>query len=111
MVKRKKGKLKIGNIIIFSLIIILVFYVLIHFIKFLGSKIIDRTSQGYISSTSEKVKLYNLEFKETTDIARGTKVLIHDKEIKNDDSKTYKKIKYDKKEYLINTNNIVLKIV
>ncbi len=109
MVKRKKGKLKIGNIIIFSLIIILVFYVLIHFIKFLGSKIIDRTSQGYISSTSEKVKLYNLEFKETTDIARGTKVLIHDKEIKNDDSKTYKKIKYDKKEYLINTNNIALK--
>lgn len=74
-------------------------------------KELEKTSDAYISSLNQTVKLYDEEFKETKDIVRGTKVTLYEKDIKkeDDDKNTYKKIEYDKKIYLINANDVALK--
>ena len=105
MAKKKKKRLKIGRIIIFLLVVFLMFYLVFFLGKLLVSKIIVKSEEGYISSSSKKVKLYNLEFEEDIEIVRGTKVIVYEKEIENEEE-TYKKIKYKKQEYLVNPDNI-----
>ena len=106
MVKKKKKRLKIGKLIVFLLVVFLSIYLLFSIFKLLINKIIIKTNDGYISSTSEIVKIYNLELEEDIEIIRGTKVVVYEKEIENEDE-TYKKIKYNGELYLINPDNIV----
>lgn len=108
MAKVKKRRLKVGKLIICVLILFLSLYLIISLFKFIFSKIIVKTEEGYISSITETVKVYNLDFKEEKDLVRGTKITIYEKEIENE-QKTYKKIKHDKEEYLIEESNISYK--
>ena len=105
MAKKKKKRIKIGKLITFLLIFFLFIYLLFFLIKSLFNMIIIKTNDGYISSNSESVILYDLEFNEDISLARGTKVIVYEKEIENEEE-TYKKIKYKKQEYLINPDNI-----
>lgn len=112
MAKVSRKKLKIGKLIAFALILFLIVYLVLNIFKFFGNKIIDKTSESYISASSEKVKLYDLSFQESIEISRGVKVLSHDKDVKKDEeesSEIYKKIEYEKKEYLIKPENLVSK--
>lgn len=113
MQKKKKKKLKVGKLIIFLLVVFLFIYLFFSIIKFFKNKVIDKKMDGYVSSTEEKVLLYDLDFSESISISRGSKVIVYEKEIKNENNSdkdiVYKKIEYDKKKYLINSNNIGLK--
>ena len=104
----KRKRLKIGRIIVFLLVVFLAFYLIFSLFKTIFNKIIVKTSNGFIASTSETVKLYNLDFEDDIEIIRGTKIIIYEKEIKNEEQ-TYLKIKYDKEKYLINPDNVVYK--
>ena len=105
MAKVKSKRLKVGKLIIFLSLFFLILYLVFSLFKFLIGKIIVKTEDGYVSSVSETVKLYNLEFKEDIDIIRGSKVIIYEKEIENK-NEVYKKIKYDKEIYLIDSDNL-----
>lgn len=108
MAKVKKRRIKVGKLIICLLILFLSFYLMFSLFKFIFSKIIVKTEQGFVAAASETTKLYNLEFNETKDIVRGTEITIYEKDIENKEKK-YKKIKYKKEEYLIDTYNIAYK--
>ena len=93
---------------IFILIILLSVTVLL-IIKF-GNKVTlsETPSTGYIASDINEVMLYDEEYNESIKLTRGNKVYVYSKEIKNEEN-TYKKIKYNNKEYLVNVNNLVKK--
>jgi len=109
MAKIKKKRLKIGNLIIFLVVVFLIIYLIFSFIKFIGQKFFYKKVDGYLAATSLQVNLYDTEFNDSIKLSRGTKIVIYDKEItKEDDENIYKKIKYEKKEYLVDTDNLVL---
>ncbi|MGE5455904.1 MAG: putative glycoside hydrolase [Ignavibacteriales bacterium] len=114
MAKRKR-KLKIKNLIILVVFIFLVIAGINLLLKEAKKIIIQGKTDAYISSLDYMVKLYDLDFKEAIKIARGTKVTLYEFTVKqnikdeNDkvvETKTYRKIKYNKKDYLIMPDNI-----
>lgn len=110
MKKKSKKKLKLGKLIICLIVLFLIICLVFSLFKFVGKKVIDKTEIGYISSDTEKVQLYDLDFNKSIEIYRGTKIMVYEKEVKKEEnSDTYKKISHEKKEYLINPDNIVLK--
>ena len=84
MTKVKKRRIKVGKLIICLLILLLSFYLIFSLFKFIFSKIIVKTEQGFVAATSETIKLYNLEFNEVKDLVRGTEITIYEKDIKNE---------------------------
>jgi competence protein ComGC len=115
MAKRKR-KLKIKNLIILVVFVFLLISGINLLLKEAKKIIIQGKNDAYISSVDRKVKLYDLDFKESIEIARGTKVTLYEFNVKqsikdeNDkviETKTYRKIKYDKKDYLIVPDNVV----
>ena len=63
---------------------------------------------GFVASTHKQITLYDLEYTESLKLTRGTKIYVYSSDIVNEDI-TYKKIKYNNTEYLVNVNNIVNK--
>lgn len=113
---KKKRKLKIKNLIIFIVFIFLLISGINLLLKEGKKIIIQGKADAYISSLDYKVKLYDLDFKEAVEVVRGTKITLFEFTIKQDikdendkviESKTYRKIKYNKKEYLILPDNVV----
>ena len=72
------------------------------------SKINQSTITNYIASENNLVSIYDEEFKEIEKVVRGSKVETYNGEYNNEEV-VYKKIKYNKKEYLINSSNLVIK--
>jgi len=107
--KRKKRKLKWGRIIL-CLIILVVVIILISTLFKNGITIMRHDVDKYLASNTNNVVLYTYEedeLKESTTLARGTKVkadLSHNIKI---DETEYVKIKYDKNEYYILKDKIV----
>ena len=104
---KKKRKLKKGivkKIIVFILLILCLVMagVLVKLIFFNKVNMYDR----YIGSKDISVKLFDLEYNESSDIIRGTKVSVYDKEYKNNDI-LYRKIKYNDIDYYILDSNLV----
>lgn len=96
---------------IFGLIILLFLAVItiLLAIKFAPTKTLEETPiTHYVASDSYEVTLYDTEYNESLKLTRGNKVYVYSKETVNDDT-TYKRVKYDKKEYLINVKNLVKK--
>ena len=99
---KKKRRLK-KNILIPFIIIIIVVIVLISLPK--KNNTIEKEKERYISGNIPMITLYDLEYKESISISRGTLVYINKfKEKKGDD--IYIKIKYNDDYYLINQNNL-----
>lgn len=68
-------------------------------------KIVSKDIEGFVASNDISVKIYDGEFKETTDIIRGKKIKINDNEIKDESGKIYYKIKdKDIKGYILKDN-------
>lgn len=72
------------------------------------SKIKQTTITNYIASENNLVSIYDEEFKEVEKIIRGSKVKTYNEEHKNEEI-VYKRIKYNNKEYLVNSSNLVVK--
>lgn len=117
----KKKKFKIGKIFILLIGLIIIgigLYFAFSLIAKLTMKVIDNKSKAYLGSTGEAIKLYDLEYKEVLTLNRGTEVLLYDNEVKqhipnetktkkDDEYVTYRKIEYNKKEYLIKPTDVV----
>ena len=71
-------------------------------------KVKQITMTNYIASENNLISIYDEEFNEVEKIVRGSKVKTYNEEYKNEEV-VYKKIKYNKKEYLIESSNLVLK--
>lgn len=102
-----KGKLNIKKLILGILIILLVIYLIVNLVI----RVINTTSgkeiEMFVSSTTTSTKLYDMEYKESIDLIRGSKIKVNLKnEVINGD-KTYYKIKYDNKDYYILKENVV----
>ena len=112
----KKKKLRVKNIFLLLISIVLigsVFYGGRYLLTRTIAIIIEKTTDAYIGATSPSVQIYNMDYTEADKVVRGTKVTLYDKDIikegENEDSVTYKKIRYDKETYLINPDNVVSK--
>lgn len=64
-----------------------------------------KTIYEFVASNQNIVSLYDLNYKNSLNIYRGTKVQVLSKKIKDGD-KIYSKIKYNNKEYLIEDDNL-----
>ena len=62
--------------------------------------------KSFVASDSYEAILYDTEYNESLKLTRGSEVYVYSSEIKTEDV-TYKKVKYNNKEYLMNINNIV----
>ena len=92
-------------IILLFLLIITIFLV----IKFAPTIELEETPvTQYIASDSYDVTLYDIEYNESLKLTRGNKVYVYSKDIVNENT-TYKRVKYDEQEYLVNVNNLVKK--
>ena len=66
----------------------------------------DVLSSSYLASSETQVPLYDLEYNKVLMATRGIEVSSYSKEIVKEEE-TYKRIKYNNVEYLVNSNNIV----
>ena len=112
----KKKKLRVKNIFLLLISIVLIgsiFYGGRYLFTRTIAIIIEKTTDAYIGAKSPSVQIYNMDYTEADKVVRGTKVTLYDKDIikegENEDSVTYKKIRYDKETYLINPDNVVSK--
>ncbi len=99
--------MKKNHVLRIIMLAILFIVIILLIIKFSGKVELNETpSTGYIASDINEVVLYDEEYNESMKLTRGSKVYVYSKEITNKDN-TYKKVKYNKEEYLINVNNLV----
>ena len=96
--------------IISAITILLVIGVALYFIiNFLGEeKKEDKLTKNYISSEQSSVVLYDLEYKEATNVVRGSEVKAYKFKEKVEDT-IYVKIKYEDEIYLIREENLTTK--
>lgn len=117
----KKRKFRTSRIFILLLCLILVgvgLFFAFKFISRLTMKIVDNKSTAYLGSNGPNIQLYDLEFTEKSTLVRGTEVLLYDNEVKQiipnetktkkDDTEViYRKIEYNKTNYLIKPSDVV----
>ena len=109
IVKKKKKKLRVGRILVALVVLGLIIFGLIKLGSGLFDKakeIIDRGKDAYLSSLEYEVQLYNMDYTESIRLVRGTTVKLYEKEVEQKDEagtllNTYRKIKYEDKEYLL----------
>ena len=109
MRSKSKDKPRKGKKIFFIIFLILLLIGAVGFgiLYFLPEK---KTSykNGFVASNLNEVILYNEEFKEVSKVIRGTKVIVKGEEIINEENnKTFYKIEFNNKEYLILKEDIV----
>ena len=100
--KLKKGIVKKMIVVILFILCLVMLGIIVKLIFFDKVKMYDK----YIGSKDISVKLFDLEYNESTEIYRGVKVSVYDKEYKNNDI-LYKKIKYNDTDYYILDSNLV----
>ena len=66
----------------------------------------DNAVTAYLSSSNEKVLVYDLEYNEL-ELPRGISISLYETEVTKEDGTIYKKFKYRGKEYLVGTDNVV----
>ena len=102
MKRERKKKIHYGRIVFLLLLIAAAVYgsgFLLKGFKKIGSK------DYYVKSSSLTVPLYDDEFKEVTDLSRGTKLTIASKKVKNEEE-SYYRIKKGEEEYYIKTSDL-----
>lgn len=106
MKKKKKVRLKIGNIIIFSVFVVTVLFLFVTGLGSITQKIMNPSEKVYIASLSPTVQLYNKEFKEAITLTRGEEVTLFKKTVTNEETKEeYNRIEYKNKKYLLPLNS------
>lgn len=109
---KKRFKVKFGKLIFALLLLAITVYGVIYSINAVARKVIERSYDAYIASSEYKIKLYDLDFKETTiEVIRGTKISLFLNDVKKAKTETteeevYRKINYNKKLYLVRPENV-----
>lgn len=101
MSKRKVNK---ARVLIFILGVLIVSFIIFLLLKGIN-KVVIKQNYKYLANNQSEITLYTLDYNETLQIARGTKVEII-KSITNE-NKEYYKIKYNNTEYLVFKENVV----
>lgn len=100
-----KNKTKKKKIIILILTLLIMSIIVFSItLLFKNKKVIYE--DGYIAGDQKEIIVYNEEFKEQSKVIRGTKVIVKNKDILDDNDKKYYRIEIDEKDYLILSDNI-----
>ena len=107
--RRKKRKIKIGRVLAFVIILILIIGIIIFFTS-KGKNISIGESSMYLAGDTNKVTTYIMDednsFKENSELFRGKKVIYSGKKVNMNDNE-YLLIKFDNKEYYVNAKQLV----
>ena len=107
--RRRKRKIKIGRVLAFVIILILIIGVIIFFTS-KGKNISIGKSSMYLSGDTNKVTTYIMDednsLKENSELVRGKKVIYSGKKVNMNDNE-YLLIKFDNKEYYVNAKQLV----
>lgn len=101
MSKRKVNK---ARVLIFILGVLIVSFIIFLLLKGIN-KVVIKQNYKYLANNQSEITLYTLDYNETLQIARGTKVEII--ESITNENKEYYKIKYNNTEYLVFKENVV----
>lgn len=101
MSKRKVNK---ARVLIFILGVFIVSFIIFLLLKGIN-KVVIKQNYKYLANNQSEITLYTLDYNETLQIARGTKVEII--ESITNENKEYYKIKYNNTEYLVFKENVV----
>lgn len=101
MSKRKVNK---ARVLIFILGVLIVSFIIFLLLKGIN-KVVIKQNYRYLANNQSEITLYTLDYNETLQIARGTKVEII--ESITNENKEYYKIKYNNTEYLVFKENVV----
>ena len=101
-------RIKIGRVIIFLIMAILVSFICFALITnlFKGVSNIISSDKMFVGSSTLTVPLYDLNYNQIEELTRGTEVIINGDIITNNNQEYYK-VNYNKKEYYILANNLV----
>ena len=99
-----KRRIRYDRIAIAFVLLIIIILALVFSIKTTKKIITKKAEEGFIASSTNKVSLYDKNYKEIKSVSRGQKVKLKGK-ISNEKNNYYK-IKYDGNEYLIKSENI-----
>ena len=109
MEKRRKRKIKIGRVLAFVIILILIIGIIIFFTS-KGKNISIGKSSMYLAGDTNKVTTYIMDedniLKENSELVRGKKVIYSGKKVNMNDNE-YLLIKFDNKEYYVNAKQLV----
>lgn len=107
--RRKKRKIKIGRVLAFVIILILIIGIIIFFTS-KGKNISIGKSSMYLAEDTNKVTTYIMDednsLKENSELVRGKKVIYSGKKVNMNDNE-YLLIKFDNKEYYVNAKQLV----
>lgn len=107
--RRRKRKIKIGRVLLFVIIPILIIGIIIFFTS-KGKNISIGKSSMYLAGDTNKVTTYIMDednsLKENSELVRGKKVIYSGKKVNMNDNE-YLLIKFDNKEYYVNAKQLV----
>lgn len=107
--RRRKRKIKIGRVLLFAIILILIIGIIIFFTS-KGKNISIGKSSMYLAGDTNKVTTYIMDednsLKENSELVRGKKVIYSGKKVNMNDNE-YLLIKFDNKEYYVNAKQLV----
>lgn len=107
--RRKKRKIKIGRVLAFVIILILIIGIIIFFTS-KGKSISIGKSSMYLAGDTNEVTTYIMDednsLKENSELVRGKKVIYSGKKVNMNDNE-YLLIKFDNKEYYVNAKQLV----
>ena len=107
--RRRKKKIKIGRVLAFVIILILIIGIIIFFTS-KGKNISIGKSSMYLASDNNKVTTYIIDednnLKENSELVRGKKVIYSGKKVNMNDNE-YLLIEFDNKEYYVNAKQLV----
>ena len=107
--RRRKRKIKIGRVLAFVIILVLIIGVIIFFVSKEKSISIGKSSM-YLAGDTNKVTTYVMDednnLKENSELVRGKKVIYSGKKVNMNDNE-YLLIEFDNKEYYVNAKQLV----
>ncbi len=107
--RRRKRKIKIGRVLAFVIILVLIIGIIIFFTS-KGKNISIGKSSMYLAGDTNKVTTYIMDednsLKENSELVRGKKVIYSGKKVNMNDNE-YLLIKFDNKEYYVNAKQLV----
>lgn len=97
----RKRKLNIKKLFAFVIVMILIILGLIFGLKYIKEMLSDPFKTSFIASDKLDVMVYDLEYKESISIIRGSEIKEYEKKVINKETKQeYKKIEYNGTKYL-----------
>ena len=113
--KKKKRKIVLWRIIVALLLVGLFIFGVVKLTDGLFDKakeIVDKGKPAYLASAEYEIQLYDMNYQESIKLIRGAEVTLFEKEVEQKDESgkilnTYRKVKYEDKEYLLSNDYLV----